>query len=88
MCTLGYELDRYFSKNSLDCCHPSSICIKTYPLYRGRHPALYNTTVENLCNDFINGQGECYLKKKYHPNDPVDCQKNKKGGCYCGIQKV
>lgn len=67
----------------------TTICIKTYPLYRGRYPALYNTVVENLCNDFINGQGECYLKKKYHPNDPVDCQKNKKGGCYChGIQKV
>nr|WP_295274904.1 hypothetical protein [uncultured Blautia sp.] len=61
----------------------TSICIKTYPLYRGRHPALYNTTVEQLYNDFINGTGDCYLKKKYHPDAPIHCHKNKKGGCYC-----
>lgn len=61
----------------------TNICIKTYPLYRGRHPALYNTTVEQLCNDFLNGVGDCYLKKKNHPDTPTHCQKNKKGGCYC-----
>ena len=31
------------------------ICIKTYPIRRGRLPSIYNETVERLCEDFING---------------------------------
>lgn len=40
------------------------ICIKTYPIRRGRLPSIYNETVERLCEDFINGCGRCYLKEQ------------------------
>lgn len=59
----------------------TNICIKTYPIYRGRIPSQYNTIVEQLGREFIAGQGDCYLQKKYHPDHPGYCTKTHKGAC-------
>lgn len=34
----------------------SNICVKTYEIYRGRHPASYNIVIEQLCAEFIQHQ--------------------------------
>ena len=67
------------------------ICIKTYPIRRGRRPAIYNETVERLCEDFINGCGRCYLKeqklKEAHtvsPDSSITCCKDKGVCSYYG----
>lgn len=61
-------------------------CIKTYPIRRGRLPSIYNEIVEQLCEDFLNGCGHCYLKESQQQNSSIYCSRLGNGGCnYYGI---
>lgn len=61
-------------------------CIKTYPIRRGRLPSIYNEIVEQLCEDFLNGCGHCYLKESKQQNSSIYCSRLENGGCnYHGI---
>lgn len=60
------------------------ICFKFYNIRRGRIPSAYNQTVEELCNEFIHGEGYCSLAEytnKKKKSAPICCTKNKRKGC-------